>query len=201
MKRKGFGCCHVMEYTMSYVTNSQIVGLFLKTAFPLSFCCFHSELCNSEDLQKYASVAASRLQQKVESIFSTINEIEGIASPCLWASFSREILPEWFHIWIQSSSRARTNMRLSFSNLTHKRSSEWRPQITCIVILQTTRIAPFFFVSVCCFHLVLKNCFQQQHGVRLSTLLFQKVANMQYDIFDDDCEQSRQLIFPTDLNA
>ena len=38
--------------------------------------------------------------------------------------------------------------------------------------------------SVCCFLPHLKNCFvtseQQQQGVRLSTLLFQKVANMEY---------------------
>ena len=42
--------------------------------------------------------------------------------------------------------------------------------------------------SVCCFLPHLKNCFdisaQQQQGVRLSTLLFQKVANMEYYLLD-----------------
>ena len=42
--------------------------------------------------------------------------------------------------------------------------------------------------SVCCFLPHLKNCFvtseQQQQGVRLSALLFQKVANMEYYLLD-----------------
>ena len=42
--------------------------------------------------------------------------------------------------------------------------------------------------SVCCFLPHLKNCFvtsaQQQQGVCLSTLLFQKVANMEYYLLD-----------------
>ena len=65
--------------------SSETVDLFLKNALFLNFYFFRSELCGSEALQKYASVAASRLRsrKKVESIFSTINEFEGIAIPCL----------------------------------------------------------------------------------------------------------------------
>ena len=72
----------ILEYVKK---NSETVDIFLNTALFLNFYFFRSESCGSEALQKYASVAASRLRsrKKVESIFSTINEIEGIALPCL----------------------------------------------------------------------------------------------------------------------
>ena len=72
----------IPEYVMK---SSETVDLIMKTALFLNFYFFRSELCGSEALQKHASVAASRLRsrKKAESIFSTINEIEGIALPCL----------------------------------------------------------------------------------------------------------------------
>ena len=71
----------ILEYVKK---KAEAVDLFLKTALFLNLIFFRSELCDSEALQKYASVAASRRScKKVESIFSTINDIEGKTSPCL----------------------------------------------------------------------------------------------------------------------
>jgi len=42
---------------------------------------------------------------------------------------------------------------------------------------------------------------QQQQGVRLSTLLFQKAAFMQHYNLDDEFEQTKMFIFSTDLDT
>ena len=51
----------ILEYVKK---SSETVDIFLKTALFLIFYFFRSELCCSEALQKYASVAASRLRSR-----------------------------------------------------------------------------------------------------------------------------------------
>ena len=65
--------------------SSETVDVFLTTAVFLSFCIFSSancailKLCKNMPLLQHLDSAP----QKEESIFSTMNEIEGIALPCL----------------------------------------------------------------------------------------------------------------------
>ena len=54
----------ILEYVKK---SSETVDLFLKTALFQNFYFFCSELCGSEALQKYASVAASRLRSRKKS--------------------------------------------------------------------------------------------------------------------------------------
>ena len=84
------------------------------------------------------------------------------------------------------------------------------PQSPLMVSNAKSITLPDCLWSVCCFLPHLKNCFvtseQQQQGVRLSTLLFQKVANMEYYLLDaldlpEELDQFEQIFFPTDWKA